>query len=44
VKGEVRDMLLDTTLAQKELGWKPKTSMQEGIRATFEYLKNRAAK
>ena len=41
IKGEVRDIVLDTTLAQKELGWKPKTSMEEGLRATFEDLKKR---
>jgi UDP-glucose 4-epimerase len=41
VKGEVRDIVLDTTLAQKELGWKPKTSMEEGLRATFEDLKKK---
>jgi UDP-glucose 4-epimerase len=39
VKGEVRDICLDTTLAQKELGWKPKTTMDEGLKTTFEYLK-----
>lgn len=40
VKGEVRDIVLNTNLAQKELNWKPKTSMKEGLRKTFEYMKN----
>jgi len=39
VKGEIRDICLDTTLAQKELGWKPKTSFEEGLKNTFEWLK-----
>jgi UDP-glucose 4-epimerase len=41
VKGEVRDILLDTTLAQKELGWFPKTTLREGLSAMFTDLKNR---
>ncbi|MFA5125810.1 MAG: NAD-dependent epimerase/dehydratase family protein [archaeon] len=40
IKGEVRDIVLDTKLAQKELEWKPKTSMEKGLRETFEWLKN----
>jgi UDP-glucose 4-epimerase len=40
IKGEVRDIVLDTKLAQKELNWKPKTSMEEGLKLTFEYMKN----
>jgi len=39
IKGEVRDIVLDTTLAQKELGWKPKTSMKQGLKETFKWLK-----
>ncbi|MFA6065064.1 MAG: NAD-dependent epimerase/dehydratase family protein [archaeon] len=39
IKGEVRDIVLDTKLAQKELGWKPKTTMKEGLRETFDWLK-----
>lgn len=39
VKGEVRDIVLDTTLAKNELNWKPKTSMKEGLKKTFEYMK-----
>lgn len=40
IKGEVRDIKLDTSLAQKELGWHPKTDFEEGLRATVEYLKD----
>jgi len=39
VKGEVRDIVLDTTLAKKELGWEVKTSFREGVKNTFEWLK-----
>jgi UDP-glucose 4-epimerase len=43
VKGEVRDIVLDTTRAKKELDWKPKTSMEKGLKETFEWLKAQAA-
>jgi UDP-glucose 4-epimerase len=39
VKGEVRDIVLDTRLAQKELNWKPKTTFREGVKASFNWLK-----
>ena len=41
VKGEVRDMVLDTSLAQKELGWKSKTSLEKGLKETVKYFKNK---
>ncbi|MDP2672896.1 MAG: GDP-mannose 4,6-dehydratase, partial [Nanoarchaeota archaeon] len=31
IKGEVHDIVLDTSLAQKELSWKPKTSFEKGL-------------
>jgi UDP-glucose 4-epimerase len=40
IKGEVRDIVLDTTLAQEELGWKPKHTMNQGLELTFKWLKN----
>jgi UDP-glucose 4-epimerase len=39
IKGEVRDIVLDTTLAEQELGWKPKHSFEEGLKETFEWFK-----
>jgi UDP-glucose 4-epimerase len=39
VKGEVKDIVLDTSLAQKELGWEPTRSVEEGLKATFEWFK-----
>ncbi|PIV69438.1 MAG: UDP-glucose 4-epimerase [Candidatus Aenigmarchaeota archaeon CG01_land_8_20_14_3_00_37_9] len=42
VKGEVKEIVLDCSLAKKELGWKPKTEIEEGLKKTFEwYKKNR---
>lgn len=38
IKGEVRDIMLDTRLAQKELGWKPKTTFRNGVKATYKWL------
>ena len=40
IKGEVRDIVLDTSLAQKELGWSPKHSFEEGLKETFEWFRN----
>lgn len=41
VKGEVRDIVLDTTLAQKELGWKPSYSIEEGLAEMVTWWKNK---
>lgn len=41
IKGEVRDIVLDTSLAQKELGWTPKHSFEQGLKETFEWFKKR---
>jgi UDP-glucose 4-epimerase len=40
IKGEVRDNCLDTKLAQKELGWKVKTPFTQGLKETYEWLRN----
>jgi UDP-glucose 4-epimerase len=39
VNGEVRDIVLDTSLAQKELDWKVKTPFEQGVKDSFEWLK-----
>jgi UDP-glucose 4-epimerase len=41
IKGEVRDIVLDIFLAQKELGWKPNHSFEEGLKETVEWFKNK---
>lgn len=38
-KGEVRHTLADISKAERELCWKPKISIDEGLRRTFEYMK-----
>jgi UDP-glucose 4-epimerase len=40
VKGEVRHIYLDVSLAERELGWKPKTSLSEGVKSTVEWVRN----
>lgn len=41
VPGEVRDIHLDVSLAKKELGWKAKTTLEEGMKKTVEWTKER---
>ncbi len=38
IKGEVRDICLDTSLAEKELGWNPKHDIKQGLKQTFEWF------
>ncbi|MCK4475087.1 GDP-mannose 4,6-dehydratase, partial [Candidatus Bathyarchaeota archaeon] len=38
---DVKTLITDNSKAKKLLGWKPKTTLQEGIRKTIQwYLKN----
>ncbi len=39
IKGEVRDICLDTTLAEKELNWKPEYDLRNGLKETIEWFK-----
>jgi len=39
IKGEVRDIVLDISLAQKELGWKPQTDLRSGLSETWVWFK-----
>jgi UDP-glucose 4-epimerase len=41
IKGEVRDIVLDTSLARKELDWNPTTSLEEGLKKTWEWFGKR---
>jgi len=43
IKGEVRDVVLDIGLAQRELGWTPQTDLQEGLRKTWGWFKDKEA-
>lgn len=38
--GDARDAQFDYALAQRDLGWEPRTPLLEGMRETFEYFKN----
>lgn len=35
---DVKEVVLDTTFAQKELNWQPKYTLQEGIKLHYEWL------
>ena len=41
-KFDVRDNILNNSLAARELGWKPKVSLPQGIAMVYEWLKDRA--
>ncbi|MBI4891105.1 MAG: NAD-dependent epimerase/dehydratase family protein [Acidobacteria bacterium] len=40
---DIGSYLADNTRATTELGWKPTTSFEDGMRATFDYFRNAAA-
>jgi UDP-glucose 4-epimerase len=39
IKGEIKDICLDTKLATRELGWQAKTDIKDGLKQTYEWLK-----
>src|SRR3989304_8049137 len=39
--GETRQIYLDASKAQKELGWKPAVDLEEGLQRTADYFKSR---
>jgi len=41
--GDVRDAQFDFSLAQRELGWSPATSLREGMEKTVAYFRERLA-
>jgi nucleoside-diphosphate-sugar epimerase len=41
--GDARDAQFDYSLAQRELGWEPHTSLVDGMRETYEYFKGALA-
>jgi UDP-glucose 4-epimerase len=38
--GDVRDSLADISLARQLIGYEPKFSLEEGLKATIEYYRN----
>ena len=41
IKGEVKRIFLDNSLAEKELGWKPETGFEAGLKTTAEWFKKK---
>lgn len=41
IKGEVRDIVLDIGLVQKELGWNPRTEIRDGLMKTWRWFGER---
>jgi UDP-glucose 4-epimerase len=41
--GDVRDAQIDSSLAGRELGWTPRTSLLEGMKNTVEYFREVAS-
>ncbi len=37
--GELRRSVLDASLAARELGWRPETTLADGLRATWEWIR-----
>ena len=37
-QGDVRDSVLDASLAERELGWRPETSLADGLRLTWKSI------
>jgi UDP-glucose 4-epimerase len=42
--GDIRRSVTDPALAARELGWRPKTSLEEGLRLTWESLQEAGAR
>lgn len=41
IKGEVHDIVLDTDLVKRELGWNPGHSIDQGLKETAKYFKEK---
>lgn len=41
VKGEVKFIYVDNSLAKKELGWYPETGLKQGIKKTLDWVKGK---
>ena len=37
--GELERSVLDVALAGRELGWRPQTSLEEGLRRTWDWIR-----
>jgi UDP-glucose 4-epimerase len=36
--GELQRSVLDVSLAERELGWRPEVSLEDGLRRTWEWI------
>ena len=43
-KGDVYRIALDNTRAQRELGWEPQVTLEEGLSLTVDYFREQVAK
>jgi UDP-glucose 4-epimerase len=39
-RGDVRRSVADISRAREELGWTPRTGLEEGLKATIDYFKS----
>ena len=37
-EGDVRRSMLDVSLAERELGWRPQVGLDEGLRRTWDWM------
>ena len=37
-EGDIRHSMLDVSLAERELGWRPQVGLDEGLRRTWEWI------
>jgi dTDP-glucose 4,6-dehydratase len=42
-KSEVQRLISDNSLALQKMGWSPQTSFEDGLRLTFEWIKDHLA-
>jgi len=41
--GELQAIALDTSLAQREIGWAPSVTLEEGLGRTVDWIRGRVA-
>ena len=41
-EGDVQRSVLDVSLAERELGWRPEVSLDDGLRRTWDWVRSQA--